>query len=75
MLTHGYKIGFDHFSLSFLEMGLNFTTTLIDKCLKGLEEPMVDRYVNLFYKTEILKNPFHEDLLQIEPSEKCFIYK
>jgi len=43
MLTQGHKIwGCGHFNISFVEMGSNFIVTSLEKCLKGLEEPMVD---------------------------------
>jgi hypothetical protein len=66
--------GFGHFSLSFLEMGSNFTMTSLAKCLKDLEEPMVDQYEDFFTKGNI-KHPLHEALLQSESYEKCLIYK
>ena len=45
MMTHVHKTGgFNHLSLSFLEMGSNFTLTSLVKCLRCLEEPMVVKY-------------------------------
>jgi hypothetical protein len=45
ILTHGHKTrGFGHCSLSFFEMGSNFTMTSLIKCLIDIEKPMVDQY-------------------------------
>jgi hypothetical protein len=62
-------------SLSFLEMGSNFIMTSLAKCLKDLEEPMVDQYGDLFYKRGTSNHPLHEALLQSKSYEKCLIYK
>ena len=67
MLTRGHKSGgFFHFSLSFLEMGSNFIMTSLAKCLRSLEEPMVDKYRYFLYKSVISKHQFHGAMLQLE---------
>jgi hypothetical protein len=76
MLTHGHKTGgFSHFNLSSLEKGSNFIVTSLAKCIKDVDEAMVDQYGDLFYKRETLKHPLHEALLQFKSYEKCLIYK
>jgi hypothetical protein len=53
MLTYRHKTrGFGHFSLLFLEMGSRFIVTSLDKCLKDIEEPMVDKYGICFIRGE-----------------------
>lgn len=50
-LMHGCKLGSSgHFSLSFLEMGSNFTLNSLTKCVKDLKEPMMDQYGDFLYK-------------------------
>jgi hypothetical protein len=76
MLTHGNKTWvFGHINLSFLEKGSNFIVTSLAKCLKDVEEAMVDQYGDFFYKRETLKHPLHEALLQFNSYEKILIYK
>ena len=54
MLRHGHKTGgYGHFSLSFLEMGSNFTVTSLAKCLRALKEPVIDIYGELIYNQRI----------------------
>ena len=65
MLTQGHNTrGFGNFSLFFLEMGSNFTITSLCKCIRDIEEPIVDLYGDLLYSSGGSKNPMHESLLQ-----------
>ena len=65
ILRHGHNIeGFRDFSISFWEMGSNFNITSLCKCIRDLEEPIVDLYGVLIYNSGCLKHPLHELLLQ-----------
>ena len=76
MLTHGHKTArFGHFIPSFLEMGSNFTTTSLAKCLRTLYEPIIDKYGDFIYKSGSSKHQLHDSLLQSESWEKRVIYK
>ena len=76
MLTHGHKTrGYGHFSLSFLEMGSNFTVTSMAKCLRSLEEPVVDQHGDFLYKSGTSQHPLHDALLQSTSYENCVNYK
>lgn len=64
-LTHGHNSrGFGNFSLSFLDMGSNFTITSFCKCIRDIEEQIVDIYGDLLYSSGGLKHTLHESLLQ-----------
>ena len=76
MLTYGHKTGgYGHFSLSFLEMGSNFTVTSLAKCLRSLEEPVVDQHGDFLYKSGTSQHPLHDALLQSTSYENCVNYK
>jgi len=76
VFTYGNKTrGFDHFNLSFIEIGSNLIVNSLAKCLNDLKEPMVDRYGDLLYKKGISNHPLHEALLQTESYENVFSTK
>lgn len=71
MLTHGDNTGgFAHFHFSFLEMGSYFTMTSLCKCIRHLDEQIVDIYGDILYNSEGSKHPLHESLLQCQSYEK-----
>ena len=65
MLIHYKKTGgFGHFNLSFLEMASNFTMASLAKCLRSIEEPIVDKYGDFLYKRDTSKNQLHYAMFQ-----------
>lgn len=76
MLTHGHKKRvFGHFILFFLEMGSNITMDSLVKCLKDIEEPMVNHYGNLICKSGTSNHPLHDAILRSGSYEKCVVYE